>query len=190
MKTKATFLQGTLAAVSLFNILILGLSLVFTSYTGDLVLEGKIIPGEKYEGDFVLNNTKNISINFFGYNSFSCTVIITNPKGDISSQTIRFRGATKGASAGMILKPQLIGKYHIVVSGAESPSDLSIKSGVITLNNGLFFIGVWTFWFIFLFAILRNQDPRVPVNFSKEMVLVGLLISLVTVYPAIYYSYL
>jgi uncharacterized YccA/Bax inhibitor family protein len=180
--------------VSFLNIFLLGISLVLAEYTGVSVLEGKIIPEETFKGDFILNNTKDLTFIFEANYISKLTITITDPNGNISTWKKEYSSHSSSRSSGgtvvdatMILTPQLTGKYHIEITGAKSPINLRIKSGMINpIKNGLIFVGVGIFWFVVLFAISRmGVEVGKP---SKEEVFIALLISLVTIYATIYYS--
>jgi hypothetical protein len=185
--------------VSVLNIFLLVFPLFLAEYTGVSVLEGKIIPGETFEGEFLINDTKDLTFILEANYISKLSITITDPNGNISTWKKEYSSSSSGGhatqiDATMILTPQLTGKYHIEVTGAKSPINLRIKSGMINVTkNGLFFVGAWVFWFIVIFAISRKvpAGEAVLIAFgkpSKEEVLIALLISLVTIYATVYYS--
>jgi hypothetical protein len=185
-------LVGVFSMVAMINIMFLSFSLFLTGYTGVSVLEGKITPGETFEGDFVVNNTEYLTLIFDAFstsNSEWLSVTLTDPNGDTKSWEKFFsipKGGGQATDSTMILTPQLIGKYHITITDAKFPTNLRIKSGMINpTKNVLIFVGAWIFCFIVLIAIAKW---RIDFSWSKNGFLIALPISLVATYTVIYYS--
>ena len=184
-----------LSFVGLLNIFLLVISIFFTlGFTGDLVLEGQIIPGESFEGEFILNNIEDLTFIFdttsSGYSETELlSIVITYPNGSISPLVKIFRNSNTGDAVrtidfDMVLTPQSTGKYHIKITNAEFPTNLHIKSGMINpMKNISVLVVALISLTIVLISIKRPlKEP------SKEVVFIALLISLVTVFATIYYS--
>lgn len=185
-------LVGVFSMVAALNIMFLIFSLFLTCYTGVSVLEGKIIPGKTFEGEFVVNNTKYLTLIFEAdsiSNSEWLSVTLTDPNRDMKSWKKLFsipKGGGQTTDSTMILTPQLIGKYNITITDAKFPTNLRIKSGMINpTKNVLIFVGAWIFCFIVLIAIAKW---RIDFSWSKNGFLVALPISLVATYTVVYYS--
>ncbi len=120
-------LFNIISLVAFLNAVLLILSIFVLLNTGDSVLKGKIYPVEPFESDFILNDTKEVTLVFHAINSERTELlnitIMNSDREIVFSKLNRFSisrssddppDTVKSAySTGAIFTPKTSGKYYI-----------------------------------------------------------------------------
>lgn len=200
---RRTYILNTIVIAGVFNWFILIPFFFFGApYTGDVVLKDRLMPGETYNNEFILNSVDEVSLGFeytvYGMRSQSekLTISIEDPNGNIAFQLFKdlsIEGSRDADSTTIIdystiFSPRIAGKYRIKITGAEFSTDFWINSGMMNITKRpIFLIAPLMFWFIVAGIIAFAFNHRVQ-NASKSQVLTAFLFSLITAYAAIYYA--
>ena len=173
----------------MFGVFIVGVS-ILAVYTGNLLLDGEVLPGKTFEGEFLVNDIKDMTFIFSATESIYLTeqlkITIIEPNGNSSSSMMMFRITPKGEQrTTFTTKPKTTGKYHINITEAKFPTYLKIKLGMINIKSS--FVWSWVIgWIIVLFGISKYLGGSGFV-LSKEESLIAMLLSIVITSFAIYY---
>ena len=191
------FLFNIIFLISILNFVLLIISpFALEHFTGNTVLKGKINPGETFEGEFNLADTKEISIFLRAVTSSTIPknenleINISDSNGLIFTKMKKFSirssesGTTTSISDHLTFIPRTIGTHYIIVTNAEFPTDIEIKSGAYNIQidkSFLTVLGLSTFIWVFLAFILK----RTLYSVSVLEVLISFIISLAIIYFAI-----
>ncbi len=178
--------------------------------TGNIVLDGKIAPGQSFNSDFNIENRNEVTLIFDSsraswedYPPFEVLQItILDPKGNIALSELKeidfsTTGGTDGKTlirsktdTGVFFEPRVTGKYHIMISDAKFPTGLSINSGMINPSKKpvIAFLS-FLLSFLILLVISINLDKKNEYIYpSLQEVIIALPISLITAGMSIYMS--
>jgi hypothetical protein len=180
-------------------------------FTGNLILESKLTPGEKFENEFNIDNLKEVTLIFETSNAIwdvypiyeKLNIIVLDPNGDVvfyqlkemkSSETDTNRQNDQGAliesstdtSSSFI--PEITGKYNLKISNVKFPSSLSVNSGMINPSKKPFlYYGSFVIWFAVLVVLSiyfqRNHEICSP---PVKQLIIALIISLLITAISIY----
>ncbi len=191
---------NVLIITAIFHLSILSVIIFFAPYTGDVVLEGQLIPGETFEREFIINDLKDVTVGFEstigGGSSQSewLRIIIIDSEGNVAFNTFKNLGTTSKSSRTtvtdytIIFEPKTIGRFYIKVTDAKFPTKIWINSGMVNITKRPFIlIGAVLSNFIIILAIVIPIKYKIQ-NISKKQVLIAFLIGSISAYIIIYYS--
>ncbi|CAG1006597.1 hypothetical protein METP2_03776 [Methanosarcinales archaeon] len=196
---KNTFMQhlNIFFAVALFNIFFFVGGYILTGYTGDLLLDDEVLPGNTFAGEFFVYDIKDITFIFSATQSYiysheQLKITIIDPNRNSSSLNMAFHVPNKEKDAykssttftTLIFSPKTTGKYQLYITGATIPTFLKIRLGMVNVN----FLYGW-FWIVFWIIVLAVIGKYLGsgVILSKGESLIALSLSIVITYYAIYY---
>ncbi|MBC2708676.1 MAG: hypothetical protein HF975_14750 [ANME-2 cluster archaeon] len=191
------FIFNLIFLISIFNFVLLIISpIAFEHFTGNTVLKGEIKPGETFEGEFNLVDSKEISIFFRAKTSSivskseNLEISISDSNGLLFSKIKKFTirssesGTTSSLSDYLTFIPRITGTHYILVTNAEFPTDIEIKSGAYNIQYDKLFITVLVLSILIL-VILIFIFKRTLYSVSKLEVLIAFMISSTIIYFAI-----
>jgi len=191
------FIFNLIFLISIFNFVLLIISpIAFEHFTGNTVLKGEIKPGETFEGEFNLVDSKEISIFFRAKTSSivskseNLEISISDSNGLLFSKIKKFTirssesGTTSSLSDYLTFIPRITGTHYILVTNAEFPTDIEIKSGAHNIQYDKLFITVLVLSILIL-VFLIFIFKRTLYSVSKLEVLIAFMMSSTIIYFAI-----
>lgn len=184
-----------LSGFALFNVLVFVGGGILAGYTGDLLLNGEVLPGETFEGEFIVKDIKDMTFIFTATKSLTSlteqlNIKIIEPNGNSSYWMTSFyipqenEDEPSTESTTIIKKTKTTGKYHINITGAKTSTYIKIKTGMINVEP-LSAIAWLVFWIIVM--VFSSKYLGGIVILSNEESIISLFLSLVINYYAIYY---
>ncbi len=188
-------LLNMLSGFALFNVLVFVGGGILAGYTGDLLLNGEVLPGETFESEFLVNDIKDMTFIFSATKSLTSlteqlNINIIEPNGNSSYWMTSFyipqenEDEPSTESTTIIKKTRTTGKYHIKITGAKTSTYIKIKTGMINVEP-LSAIAWLVFWIIVM--VFSSKYLGGIVILSNEESIISLFLSLVINYYAIYY---
>jgi len=191
------FIFNLILLICIFNFVLLIISpIAFQHFTGNTVLKGDIKPGETFEGEFNLVDSKEISIFFRAKTSNTVSksenleISISDSNGLLFSKIKKFTikssesGTTSSISDYLTFIPRMTGTHYIIVTNAEFPTDIEIKSGAYNIQFDKLILTVLALS-IFILVFLIFVFKRTLYSASKLEVLIAFITSSVIIYLAI-----